>query len=127
MSRITVSALKFKEMDELISCTTIAERSYAKGWVEINNTPYVIIGSMGSGTGPNDNYWGHKIVYLKFYTGNKKPLRYNEHRIEVDQNKRERGYDGMIVDCNGIECVMVGEQVTFTCEAEQKQLNLFTT
>lgn len=123
---IKVSQSKFNEMEDMTSVETLPN-GYAKGFVTVKGIPYIITGSIGKGTGETGwlKYFGNKIVDLRLYEGDLKPLPYDEHLLSAQRNERGRSYDTMLTKCNGIDVVILKEQVTFEVEESEKQLNLF--
>ena len=123
---IKVSQQKFNEMESMITLETIPN-GYAKGFVTVQGTPYVITGACGKGTGESGwkKFWGNKIVDLRLYDGDLKPLSYDDYRQSVDKGERERGYNSIITKCNGIDVVILKDQFTFEMEKTEEQLNLF--
>ncbi len=116
---------KFEEMTDKISCSEISNKGCSAGSVYFNNEQYVITGAVSTGAGGTSAIWGNKIVPLEIYLGELKPLLYSEHNNEVDEGKRERGYDGMLIVNEGRKVVMTGPRITFRPIETEIQLTLY--
>ena len=116
---------KFKEIESKLSIHTIPE-GYVNDYIILNNRKYVAVGGCGNGKGTGWEYfWIHEIIPISIYDGMHPPLTYSEHNRAVELKKRERGYTGILVNCDKILHVFVGELITVECSKSEKQLEIF--
>lgn len=109
---IHVPRPKFEEMEDKISCCTIAEKGRSKGTVYINNEMFVITGGIGDGKGIGfKSLFAMKAVLLKDYSGALKPLKYNDHSIDRLEGNREVGYNGLLIESDRQSVVLIGETI----------------
>lgn len=89
------------------------------------NALYVITGFASSGA--TGYLWANacKVVPLKQYKGDLKPLNYNQSHIEVNAGLRDRGYAAQLFTYEGKQYVTLGTDTTFYPTPEGTQTSLF--
>ena len=123
MDKIAISNTKFNELHGLVSCQYRGEKGTVVGTTFYNNLEYAITGYM-SKAGHCSEYYGNQVIDLNKYTGKLKPLDIHEHRMEVDFEKRERGYTGLIVNL-GVRKLVMLKPVCFINSGSGLQSSLF--
>lgn len=124
---IKVSSSKFAEMSKRIWCLELSEEKPVKS-VMYQGNKYVITGAVGTGTGEGwSQLQAYKVVPLALYQGGVEPMTYRQAINAVYDGKRQRGYNGMLIKCDGAPYVMVGPKITILEDKDQNdsQLDLF--
>jgi hypothetical protein len=67
----------------------------------------------------------YEIIPLSSYGGSLTPLKYHDHNHECACRRREIGYNGMLIKCEGKDVVMIGDSVEFKPVNTEIQLSLF--
>lgn len=109
---IQVPEDKLKRMATKSCCHLISEKKPVSS-VIFKNQRYIITGVVSSGNDGLIELWGNRFVPLESYAGDLKPLTYWEYQNEVNQGKRERGYNALITVCDNARVVMIRPRVTF--------------
>jgi len=122
---ITVPIPKFKEIESKLSLSTIID-GYVTDYFMLENRKFAAVGAMGTGTGIG---WAalfiYEIIPISIYKGSLCPMTYQEHFNDVDKGNRERRYNGMLISCERIQHVFIGEKITVKCSNSEKQLEIF--
>lgn len=123
---LLVDDLKFEELVKACSVMELSENKPVKATVLLKNTEYVVTGMAGTGTGIGwAEVYANRVVDLIKYRGKLTPLSYLEYRTEVNAGRRERGYEGLLVQYGTRKLVMC-EQVVFKKSKERSvQTSLF--
>jgi len=121
---ITVPIPKFNEIESKLTLESIPE-GYVINHIILDNKKYAVTGGCGSGKGGWEEFYIHEIIPLEIYTDTLKPTNYGEHWKEVAAGSRPRSYTGMLVKCEGMQHVFVGEQITVKSNNTEKQLLMF--
>lgn len=122
--QITQSLLK--EFANSVNCMQLSISDNITNIIIYKGKNYVITGSIGNASGYSC-VMGNLLVMLHDYNGKLKPLMKSEHDIEVNFNKRERGYQGRLITFKNHRFV-IDEEVEFKQildEKKDEQLQLF--
>jgi len=122
--KVTVPIPKFNEIESKLTLESVPE-GYVTSHIIQDNKKYAVIGGCGSGKNGWEEFYIHEIIPLEIYLGHLKPLDYVDHFKEVTTGNRERSYTGMLVKCEGIQHVFVGEKITVKSSNSEKQLLIF--
>ena len=122
--KISVPIPKFNELESKLTLESIPE-GHVTNHIILDNKKYAVVGGCGSGNCGWKEFYIHEIIPLEIYTGELVPMKYGEHFKEVTAGNRERCYTGMLIKCEGIQHVFVGEKITVECSNSEKQLEIF--
>ncbi|QKX07721.1 hypothetical protein HN014_22235 (plasmid) [Aquimarina sp. TRL1] len=123
-----VSIPKFWEFEKSICPGLISEKGQIKMVVDLQGLKYVGIESITPliRNGRRENIiLAIQAIPLEVYSGDLKPLTYNEHFLEVNLKKRKHGYNGMLVTLQNSKVVLSGENIKIKAEQKQEQLSIF--
>lgn len=123
-STLLVSKQAFDEMEKFICCMEIAEGKSIPGTLHHLRKEYIITGSLGTGRGGYEAFFGCEVVDLNRYIRPLKPLTYSDHYDDVHEGNRERAYTGMLIKY-GLRLLVCLDQVYFQVSHDIKQLALF--
>jgi len=115
-------------LDNFAKLSSVKElqRNTVKEIVTHKNIRYVITGYTASFYDGTISCSAKKIIFLDEYKGEIKPVSYDQCLIEVQLNRRERGYNGQLITYNGQKYVTVpGETITFKTDESGTQTELF--
>lgn len=120
---IVISNSLLKEFASKVSCKELVE-DQAKELVKFRNHLYVMVGSVGDGTGKGyDAVWGYGVDKV---TLNDKPITYNERRMLIANGTGQRGYDNQLIKYRGSNYIIRDPKIRFiTTEKKQEELLLF--
>lgn len=103
----------------------LSEGKPVKATVLLKNTEYVVTGARSSLDLGWHEIYANRVVDLIKYRGKLTPLTELEYRTEVNAGRRERGYEGLLVQYGRRKLVMC-ERVVFKKSKERSvQTSLF--
>lgn len=118
----------FESLSNSCDLLSIVEKGIIKHIVSINGESYCIYGSSGTGTGIGwESHLAYKAVFLKDYTGDKQPLSYQAHFNEVNEGKRQRSYDGLLLQFKKESMVLLGPEIKIIPQHSEEKIKNITT
>jgi len=87
--------------------------------VSIEGKTCCLSGSVGTGNGGYESMFAYEAIPFDNYNKNKRPLLYGDHFREVNEGKRERSYDGLLIKCKGDKYVLVGPEKILLPQTEE--------
>ena len=126
MGEIYVKTSKFLEMDSVFDLSDLSESGKLKGTVRINGKEYAVVNAVGfHGFDPWKSFGLIECVDLSSYDKELKPMKPSEHHFNVNEGKRDRGYNGQLVKLGKRNIVLTGEILVVYQKECEEQLQLF--